>query len=131
MGKIYQERILKGEFHRLIKEMIFFDHEYFFRCFRMVPETVEKLLSSVSSYIQKKTTKMREPISPSKRLSVILRYLVTADEQTSIAASYRISPLTGGRIIGKMWHNLIEKVYLIAPRTKEHWKRIARDFESK
>ncbi|CAB3993019.1 Hypothetical predicted protein [Paramuricea clavata] len=135
MRKIYQERILKGEFHLLIKEIILFDHEYFFRCFRMVPATFEKLLSWVSPYIQKKTTKMREPVSPSERLSVTLRYLVTGDEQTSIAASYRISPSTIGRIIGEtcqvLWQVLIEKGYLTAPKTKEHWKKIAREFETR
>ena len=115
MRRIYQERILKGEFHLLIKEMILFDHEYFFRFFRMAPETFEKLLSWVSPYIQKKTTRMREPVSPSERLSVTLRYLVTGDEQISIAASYRISPSTVGRIIGEtckvLWQVLIEKGY--------------------
>jgi hypothetical protein len=64
MRKIYQECILKGELHLLIKEIILFDHKYLFRCFRMVPATFEKLLSWVSPYIQKKTTKMCEPVSP-------------------------------------------------------------------
>ena len=135
MRKIYQERISKGEFHLLVKEMILFDHKYFFRCFRMVPETFEKLLSWVSPYIQKKTTKMREPVSPSERLSVTLRYLVTGDEQISIAASYCINPSTIGRIIGEtckvLWQVLIEKGYLTAPTTKEHWKKIAKEFETK
>ena len=96
MQRIYQERILKGEFHLLIKEMILFDHEYFFRCFRMVPETFEKLLSWVSPYIQKNTTRMQEPISPSERLSVM------GDEQISIAACYRISPSTVGRLVKRV-----------------------------
>ena len=80
---------------------------------------------------------MREPVSPSERLSVTLRYLVTGDEQTSIAASYCISPSTVGRIIGEtckvlwqvLWQVLIEKGYLTAPTTKEHWKKIATDLK--
>ena len=59
--RIYQERILKGEFHLLIKEMIVFDHEYFFRCFRMVPKTFEKLLSWVSPTYRKKQQKCESP----------------------------------------------------------------------
>ena len=78
---------------------------------------------------------MREPVSPSERLSVTLRYLVTGDEQISIAASYRISPSTVGRIIGEtckvLWQVLIEKGYISAPTTKEHWKKIAKEFETK
>ena len=78
---------------------------------------------------------MREPVSPSERLSVFLRYLVTGDEQISIAASYCISPSTVGRIIGEMckvlWKVLIEKGYLTAPTTKEHWKKIAKEFKTK
>ena len=36
---------------------------------------------------------MREPIGPSERLSVTLRYLVTGDAQVSITASYHTSSL--------------------------------------
>ena len=75
-----------------MKEMMLFDHDCFFRCFRMLPQTFEMLLSWVAPFIKKDATRMRDPISPDERLSVTLRYLVTGDEQVSIAASYRISP---------------------------------------
>ena len=41
MRRIYLERQQKGEFHLLVREMMLFDHEYFFKCFRMTPSTYE------------------------------------------------------------------------------------------
>ena len=64
-----------------------------FRQFRMLPSVFELLLS------MKTKTNMRDPISPSERLTVTLRFLATGDAQVTIAASYRISPTTVGHII--------------------------------
>ena len=76
---------------------------------------------------------MREPIGPSERLCVCLRYLVTGDAQVTIAASYRMSPAVVGRIINEtcqlLWKTLIEKGYLKHPSTIEEWKAIAEDFD--
>ena len=70
---------------------------------------------------------MCEPIPPSERLYVTLRYLVTGDEQVSIAASYRVSPSVVGRTIGEtcqvLWQVLIEKGYLTVPRREENWQK--------
>ena len=33
MRRIYLERQQKGEFHLVVREMMLFDHEYFFKCF--------------------------------------------------------------------------------------------------
>ena len=93
--KIYSERETKGEYCLLIKDLKLFDQEYFFRRFRMSPSVFELLLSMVGPRLKKTTTNMRDPISPSERLTVTLRYLVTGDAQVIIAAS----PTTVGRII--------------------------------
>lgn len=65
----------------------------------MTPSLFEGLLSWIGLKIKKTATPMRDPIGPSERLAVTLRYLVTGDAQVTIAASYRISPSTIGRII--------------------------------
>jgi hypothetical protein len=90
--RVYAERQQKGEFHLLVKELILFDQEYFFKCFRMSPTLFEELLSWTGHQLQRRTTRMREPIGPRERLCVCLRYLVTGDAQMTIATSYRMSP---------------------------------------
>ena len=67
----------------------------------MSPTIFEELLAWIAPYIQKQETKMREPISARERLCVALRYLVTGDEQVTIAANYRMSPAIVGRIISE------------------------------
>ena len=97
--RIYAEREQKGKYHLLVKELMLYDEEYFFHCFRMSPTTFEKLLSWIGPLLKRASTKMREAISPSERLCVCLRYLVTGDAQVTIAASYRMSAAVVGRII--------------------------------
>ena len=60
-------------------------------CSRTTQSTYEQLLGWLALLIPKEATKMRESIGASERLSVTLRYCVTGDAQTTIAASYRIS----------------------------------------
>ena len=75
--KIYQDRIEKGEYHLLVKELRIHDREYFFRCFQMSPTLFEELLAMITPCITKQPTQFRDPISPSERLCITLRYLVT------------------------------------------------------
>ncbi|CAB4045692.1 Hypothetical predicted protein [Paramuricea clavata] len=100
----------------------------------MSPTTFEQLLSWIGPLLQRATTKMREPIGPSERLCVCLRYLVTGDAQVTIAASYRISAAVVGRIINEtcelLWNTLIEKGYVKHPSTENEWKVIAEEFET-
>lgn len=132
--RIYRERLQKGEYHLLVTEMMLYDHEYFTSRFRMTPSTFEKLLTWIGPFIKKKTTSMREPIDPSERLAVTLRYLITGDAQVTIAASYRIGPSTVGRIIQEtcqvIWDVLKEKDFLSVPQDEEQWKTISRDFNN-
>ena len=86
--KIYAERLQKGEFHLLVQDLRLHDQEYFFKYFRMSPTTYEELLAFVAPIIVKQRTIMRDPVSPSERLAVTLRFLVTGDAQCTITASY-------------------------------------------
>ena len=54
--KVYKERLEKGEFHILVRDLRLHDHEYFFSCFRMSPSTFEELLSFVAPIIEKEST---------------------------------------------------------------------------
>ena len=130
--KIFQDRHAKGELNLLIKDMTLFDHEYFFKQFRMLPNKLEELLSFVDPLIEK-SSERREAVSPKERLCVTLRYLVTGDARVTIAASYRMSPTTIGRIINetcsKIWDVLLEKGFLKTPATPQEWEKIAHSFE--
>ena len=131
--KIYKERKEKGEFHLLIKDMKLFDHQYFFQHFRMTPSRFEELLGYIAPSLLKDAQK-REPIGAAERLCVTLRFLVTGDAQTTIAASYRMSNTSVGRIIKEtcnaLWTVLLEKGFLNCPHETE-WSKIAEHFESR
>ena len=71
--RIFQERKTKGEYHSLVKELILFDHERFFKMFRMLPQQFEALLSWVGPKILKADTR-KDVISVDERLCVTLRY---------------------------------------------------------
>ena len=70
--------------------MKLYDHMLFYQQFRMTPETYEYLLQLVALNLVKDSSK-REAIQPGECSSVTLRYLLTGDAQTTIAASYGMS----------------------------------------
>ena len=133
MRKLYEERNFKGEYSLLVHDLRLYDREMFFRYFRMTTETFEILLGLIAPIIEKKVTKMRNPISVDQRLLITLRYLTTGDAHTTIAANYRMR--TVGRIISEacnaLWDKLKEAGYIRTPSTECTWKKIANDFEDR
>lgn len=129
--QLFKDRARRGEFNILVKDMMMFDHFYFFQTFRMHPHILETLISWVGPFI-KKSSFRRETTSPAERLCLTLRYLATGDAQISLATRFRISPATVGRIIREtcqvLWNVLSEKGYLDVPNSKEKWLKIANDF---
>ena len=113
--------------------MKIFDQQYFFPQLRMTPEKFEELLKLVTPRIIKSSL-TREPIRPSERLCVTLRYLVTGDAQTTIAASYRMSKTSVSRIIqgttDAPWDVLVDNGFLKVPQSEEEWLAIANQFEA-
>ena len=91
----------------------------------------ELLLSWVELYIRKSSLR-REVTTPSERLCVILRHLVTRDAHITIGLSYRLSPTTVGRIIRETtqvnWNCLVEKGYMNAPRSTRELRQISAEF---
>ena len=80
-------------------------------------------------------TAMRDPISPSERLAVTLRYIIAGDAQCTAAASYRIRPTAVSRIIietcDAIWTSLKRMYFLNFPSNFSEWKSVAQEFESK
>ena len=66
--KIFKERKEKGEYHVLVKEAKLFDHELFFKMFRMLPPKFDELLQLVGPRLIK-TRARREPIGPEESYS--------------------------------------------------------------
>ena len=125
---IYKLRKTRGEFHCLVKEAALFDHEYFFKMFRMTPRRYELLLSWVGPLIMKCSIR-REPIEPAERLCITLRYLISGDAFCTIAASYRVSETSVSRIVNEtcrvIWEVLLSKGFIESPKSKKGWRRIA------
>ena len=92
----------------------------------------EEILCLVAPHISKKEIKLRQPISPSERLCVTLRYLVAGDAFVIIGASYRMSPSAISQIIPEtcnaLWKILLENKYIDVPKTEKQWREIADGF---
>ena len=130
--KLFQERRSKGLYNVLVKDLMLFDHEYFFKAFKMSPTRFEELLSWIAPLISK-SSKVRDVTGPSERLCITLWYLTSGDAQLSIASSFRVSPPTVSRIIqetcGVIWDELCRCGYLAVPDTEYKWEKIAKEFE--
>ncbi|XP_065641181.1 uncharacterized protein LOC124807037 [Hydra vulgaris] len=100
----------------------------------MSPSTFEKLLQIVAHDITKNNTKMRKPICAHERHAITVRYLATGDAHTTIAANYRMSPTTVGRIVyetcNAIWNNLLRE-YVKTPNSETEWEKIAYEFETR
>ena len=129
--KLYQERKSSGFFHVLTKELELFDREYFFRFMRMSPDRYEHLLSIVGPKLQRQKTHLREPISPSERLTLTLRYLASGESQQSLSFSFRISRTAISNILAdtceKIWDSLCD-IYVQPPRSEVDWLNISDGF---
>ena len=75
-----------------------FDHEYFFKMFRMTPTQYEDLLAKVGPFLIR-DNRRGDAINPSDQLCVTLRYLVTGDSFVTTSGSYRMSDTTVGQIL--------------------------------
>ncbi len=62
-----------GEYERLIQELRL-DNDRFFKYFRMEVDVFDDLLRRVGPKLIKKNSNFRDPIQPSQRLAVTLRY---------------------------------------------------------
>lgn len=129
--QLFRERKEKGEYH-LVKDMRLFDHEFFFKQFRMLPGKFERLLSFVAPLIRKSLSK-RESISPDQRLCITLHYLASGDLRSTISSSYRVGGTAVSKIIKEtckaIWDKLQEEAYLKCPTTSAEWKIESKRFE--
>ena len=100
----------------------------------MTPTKLKELLSCVELKIEKSSVR-REPILAEQRLCVRLRYLVTGDAHVGVAASYKISSTSIGRIIkettGAIYDALVEKEFLQPAQSSQDWENLSRGFQNR
>ena len=97
----------------------------------MSPERFENLLQLVAPLITK-CGRGREPITPSERLTITLRYLASGESQQSLAFSFRVGRTTVCNIIKETCHAIwcaLSETYLNPPPPKptgleKHWSRV-------
>lgn len=65
----------------------------------MDAEFYNELLQMVEPLIEKQTTNMRQPISPTERLSITLRYLATGNTFEELKFVSAIAPQTISKIV--------------------------------
>uniref|UniRef100_A0A667WJE6 DDE Tnp4 domain-containing protein n=1 Tax=Myripristis murdjan TaxID=586833 RepID=A0A667WJE6_9TELE len=120
-----------GEYN-LVQELQFHD-DRFQVYFRLSREQFDTLLRRVGPSLERVTTNFRQPISPSERLAICLRYLATGDSYTTIASSYRVGISTVAGIIPDVcrviWESLREE-FLPVPKAAD-WREIAQGFHDR
>ena len=101
--------------------MQLFDHEYFFKFFRMTPTKYEHFLSLIAPAITKSSLRC-ETIGASEQLMVTLRYIFGGTSQIDLAGLFRMSPISIGRIINEtsiaIWTILLAKEYINYPKSE-------------
>ena len=128
--ELWKQRKLQGHHDNLIKEMRLKDHTTHFNYFRMLPSMFDELLSLVGPSIVRKGSNFQEPLSPSLKIGVTLRYLATGESQASLSFNFRIGRSTVCEILNKVpkqiW-NVISPISMAVPKTHSKWKRLADD----
>ena len=60
----------------------------------MSPESFDHHLSILTPVIEKKTTHLRETLSPAERPATTITFLATGDSQSSMSYAYRVGKST-------------------------------------
>lgn len=108
------------------------DRKKFIQCFRMSPETFDKLLGSLWPYLIKQDTAMKESIRPKVRLQVTLVYLCSGCTFGVLENQFRIPVSTVSYIVAEtcevIW-NILSPRYIQCPKNTSEWLAIAKGFE--
>lgn len=107
---------------RLLHELRYNEPQDFKNFLRMDGDAFDEILELVSPWIKKKRTNMRDPISPSQRLSITLRYLATGNTFEDLKFGCAVSPQAIGKIVIETCEALIKvldnyikvRIYLIS-----------------
>lgn len=128
----YQRRRELGEFDNLLQHLSVKDPEMHFKYLRMSPERYDHLLSLVSNHLAKSS--LREPVSPSERLTITLVYLATGCSQQDLSFRFHRGRSTISNIVREtcevIWKKL-SPVYLHMPENENEWRQVAQQFQER
>ena len=134
MRQIFLEREKKGAFNLLIKDMALFDHEYFFKFFRMTPTKYEELLKLVAPQLTRSSLR-RKAIGPSERLTVTLKYIFcwyfTNWFISNVSHQQNLHKPDSQWNMCSLWNVLLAEKFLSHPENQEQWEAVALEFEQK
>lgn len=133
---INSSRLVNGQYHTLIQEMVSIDEESYFNYFRMTKEQFAVLLDKIGPNLLHALTH-KTPISPAERLALTLRYadvslyfvlqhakvmniishtryLASGDSAKSLAYNYRLGYSTVVKIVNEtcrvIWNDMQAEV---------------------
>ncbi|XP_065363219.1 putative nuclease HARBI1 [Calliphora vicina] len=116
---------------KLLKELRLETPSLYSNFLRMNSSDFDYLLKLVTPLIKKQTTKLRQPISPTERLAVTLRYLATGESFRSLQYVFRIPHNTISGIIPEVCdaiYSVLQPNYLKIPSSEEEWKSVSEKF---
>ena len=102
--------------------------------FRMSKESFLILCDELRPYIEKKCTKMREPISVEKQIALTLYYLSDEGRMRKVANSFGISKPTVSKVVRRVTRaisNELKSKYIKLPTTINQVEEMASNFYSK
>ena len=82
--------------------------------------------------IEKKTTRLRKPISAGERLAITLIFLATGETYRSIQYQYRLSPSSIPSMVPEVCDAVIEALageYMRFPGNEEDWRKLVKEYE--
>ncbi|XP_068684921.1 uncharacterized protein [Montipora foliosa] len=129
-----KERSEKGIFQTVI-QLSLQDTPAFKEMMRMSPDQFKEILNAIEPDICKQSTKMGgEPIIPSERLALTLRFLATGESFRSHHFQFRISRPAVSYIVTEVCEAITKRLgpsYLKVPSSEQEWLQIAKQFEEK
>ncbi|XP_054277592.1 uncharacterized protein LOC128996347 [Macrosteles quadrilineatus] len=106
------------------------DETKFYQYFRMSKSTFDQLELELRETITKQDSYFRQPISPTQRLAVFLRFLATGDTFKTISFSYRLGRSTVASIVHHTSQAVIEVLLnkVMPVPDEDKWNEIAAEF---
>ncbi|XP_066970013.1 putative nuclease HARBI1 [Macrobrachium rosenbergii] len=123
-----------GAHAKLLRELFEEDTSSYKNSVCMSPEDFHYLLEIVSPKIRKRDTQLRKAITPSERLAVTLRFLVSGDSYHSLMHLFRIPVPTISIIVPEVCEALytsLQEDFLKVPNSNEEWNKVADEFQEK
>ncbi|XP_068211947.1 uncharacterized protein [Palaemon carinicauda] len=122
-----------GAHAKLLRELFEEDTSSYKNSVCMSPEDFHYLLEMTSPKIRKRDTQLRKAITPSERLAVTLRFLVSGDSYHSLMYLFRIPVPTISIIVPEVCEALYTSLqdFLKVPNSNEEWNKVADEFQEK